>query len=347
MDGIKEGNNCAGLEQLEKTFRDYKTKLENADVEAREIINQAWQKADIIIKEQRGKAQRIADELTQAAKNETTRLITEARERAEETTKEANRILTEARLKADEVEKEADARAKKEAKDRCKRECEKLLSETRQKAEKEAAEITSRAKRDAEEIIREMKESEKARSAEESSEIISAVEQKARRIREDSVVRINDTGRLVDEVSREAVDLLGQFQARLQSEFSELILKMDNSKDNLDMRSILGVNAVDIEEEKNGSENKKKKIKFIVLPPYTGVEIRKLLGLLKEIPGVRIDSNVATEDDYSISLISNEPIPLKSILSELTLIESSDVKGDTVKLRLKPVNIGFSNTDIA
>jgi len=71
-------------------------------------------------------------------------------------------------------------------------------------------------------------------------------------------------------------------------------------------------------------------------------KIKKMVEALKQIPSVKLDGEEATEENFSIYLNIAEPIPLDNILQELSLVESSDVRGDTIKLKLKNNN----NNDI-
>jgi len=263
---IKDRQVSAGLNELEKTFQEYKRKLEYTEHEAQQIISLAWEKADTILKESQSKTQKMADEMRQAAKIE------------------ADKIMAEANAKAVEAEI--------------------MIKEQLSKAQKMADEMMQTAK-------------------------------------DDSAMRINETGQLIDEVSRKAEDILSQFQTRLQSEFAELITKIDKVKDNPDTRNKTTKNkASAISDKKYGSDNFRGQTKLVVIPPYNEVQTKELAELLKQIPGIKIDGTSTMEDNFSISLNIVESIPLKSILSSMSLVESSESNGSIIKLKLKRYKIG-------
>jgi vacuolar-type H+-ATPase subunit H len=320
----RENHASSGLSELEKTFQEYKSRLEHAEQESQQIVDLAWKKAETIINGQQSEAQKIAEEMKRAARAE------------------ADRIMLEAKNRAADIEKEVENRVKKEAKDKIKREMEKLLSEAKTEAEKDAQEIKNRANKEAEEVIKDAKTSNQLKLAEETNEIIANAEQKARKIREDSVIRMNETHRLIDEVSQKAEGILNSFKVRLQSELGDLTLKLDQAQDRLDMKSILVKNDISVSSIKTGGGSFRDRKELVILPPYTGSQIKKLAEMLKQIPGIKIDGSAATEDNFSIFINITEPIPLHNLLAELSLVESSDIKGEIVKLRLKPSKIGSS-----
>ena len=49
MAEIRKSPLQSGLNELEKIFQEYKSKLEHAEREANEILDSAWQKAEIIV----------------------------------------------------------------------------------------------------------------------------------------------------------------------------------------------------------------------------------------------------------------------------------------------------------
>jgi len=159
--------------------------------------------------------------------------------------------------------------------------------------------------------------------------------------KDDSAIRINETGQLIDEISQKADNILSQFQTRLQSEFTELISKIDKDKDNPDTRNKTTKNKDSaVIDKKIGSDNFRGQTKLVVLQPYNEVQTKELTELLKQIPGIKIDGTSTTEDNFSISLEIVEAIPLKRILSNMSLVESSEFNGAIIKLKLKRYKIG-------
>jgi len=222
----KDRQSSSSIIELEKTFQEYKNKLENAEQEAQQIIDRAWKKADVIFKENQSKTQKMADEMMQTTK-------------------------------------------------------------------------------------------------------------------ENCVIRINETDRLIGEVSQKAENILSQFQKQLQSEFAEFITSINIIKDNQDIRSILTKNEDSTSnDKKNGNDNFRGQTKLVMIPPYNEMQTKELTELLKQIPGIKIDGTSTMEDNFSISLSIVEAVPLKKILSSMSLVESSEFTSNVIKLKLKRYKIG-------
>jgi F0F1-type ATP synthase membrane subunit b/b' len=263
---IKDSQISAGINELEKTFQEYKKKLEYTEQEAQQIIDLALKKADTILKENQSTAQQMVDEIRQAAKSE------------------ADKVMAEANNKAIEAET--------------------MIKEQMSKARKTADEMMQVAK-------------------------------------ENSVILMNETGRLIDEASRKTENILNQFQTQMQSEFAKLTTKIDKAKNTPDIRNTTTRNEASASvEKKNDSENFKGQTKIVVIPPYNEVQTKELIELLKQIPGIKIGGTSTMEDNFSISLSVVEAIPLKKILSSISLVESSEFTDGTIKLKLKRYKIG-------
>lgn len=319
MEDMKETPLKSGISELEKIFQEYKSKLENAEQEAKEIIAGAWQKAEKIIANKQEEAQQMASHAEQKAR------------------REAERIVSEAKTRAAGIEKELDEKVKKEAKERTKREVEKILAGAKQTAEKQSAEITDRARKEAEEIVREVRKSAQVHVLEESEYIIVEANEKAKKIDEDSIKRAEEAKELIENVSQKAEGILNRFRAQLHTELNELSVTLGKAADNLEVRSILDKNEFIAGNNEIISDKApfKGRRELNILPPYSSMQIRKLVEFLKQIPSVKLDGEAATEDDFSIYINVVEPIPLHNILRELSLVESSDVRGDIIKLKLK------------
>ena len=319
MGEIKETPLKSGISELEKIFQEYKGKLEHAEQEAKEIIDVAWQKAEAIIADKQKEAQQVDCEMEQKVRREADRTISEAKDRVAE------------------IEKEADEKARKEAKGRAAREVERILAKTKQTAEKQSAEIIDRARKEAEEIVKDVKKSAQIHVLEESESIIIEAKEKAEKLDEDSIARAEEAKKLIVDVSQKAEDILNRFKTQLQAELAGLSVTLGKAIDNLEMRSILDKNELIAKDNKKTSDNVSfnGRRELNILPPYSSIQIRKLVEFLKQIPSIKLDGEAATEDDFSIYINIVEPIPLHNILRELSLVESSDVRGDIIKLKLK------------
>ena len=149
------------------------------------------------------------------------------------------------------------------------------------------------------------------------------------------------------EVLRKADDVLHRyesevqrFEREVQPEVANLTAQLDKAKGDLEMSGILdriefGANENKISVD-NGHFKGWRELK--VVTPYDRSQIKKLLEALKQIPSVKLEGEAGTEENYSIYLNITEPIPLPNILKNLSLVESSDDRGNTIIIRLKHGN---------
>jgi F0F1-type ATP synthase membrane subunit b/b' len=320
MDEIRRSPIQSGLNELEKIFQEYKSKLEHAEQEANEIIDIAWQKAETIIASKQKEADQIADDIRQKAQQE------------------ADRIIFESKNKASEIERESTEKNRKEAKERTKREVERIIDDTRQTAEKQAAETIDLSKKEAESIVKRAKESVQAQVFEKSEAVIAEAKEKAKKVDEDSIARAEETNKLISEVLQKADDIFNRFKTQVQAEITDLSLKLDRARNSLEMRSILDENNGDDHDMASTISRYEGRQELNIVPPYDRSQIKKLVEALKQIPSVKLDGEAGTEDNFSIYLNISKPIPLHNILQALSLVESSDPRGDTIKLKLRSNN---------
>ncbi len=311
------------LAELERTFQEYKSRLKLAEQQSKELLDHAREEAENIVAGQAGKAQQIADEIRQSARLAGEQIVLEARDKADKIVKEANDI------------------AKREAKDKTKREIERIIDDARRVAEKQSAEIIAQSKKEAEQIVKEVKESIKVAALKESEEIVFKAQEDAEKIRKNSIASATEINKLIAEALQKADNILGSFKKQVQDELSELILAIGKAKDDSEIRS--GIDKVNIGAKKDVEDNEisgnapfigRRELK--ILPPYDIMQIKRLVESVKQIPDIKLDGEAATEDDYSIYIRILEPLPLMTILREMSLIASSDVKGEKIKLSLNP-----------
>jgi len=322
MEEIRKNTLKSGLSELEKIFQEYKSKLEHAEQESDEIIDAAWQKAEIIIADKQKEAQQIADEMEQKAR------------------READRTILEAKTRAAAIEKEAADRTRKEAKDKTNKAVERIIADTKQKAESDSAKIIDQARKEAEDIVRKARESTEAQVFEQSEAIIDEAKEKAKSIYEDAIAHAEETSHLIVEVLQKADDILNRLNTQVKSELTDLSARFDKSRDNLEMKSILGKSEA-VANDRNGRSGNgqfKGRLELYIVQPYDRGQIKKLVSALKQIPNVKFGGEAGTEDNFSIYLDIAEPTPLNNILQKLSLVESSNVSGDTIKLKLKDRN---------
>jgi F0F1-type ATP synthase membrane subunit b/b' len=315
----------SGIAELEKVFQEYKSRLENAEQESAEIIGVAWQKAENIIAKAQEEAQQTADETKRQSKEE------------------ADRVILESKHEAEQIVKEAEDRIKKEAKDRTQREVEKIIAGARQATEKQSAEIIASSRKDADQIVDEVKGTVEAEALEESSKIIVEAKEAAHKIDKESIACAAETNKLLVEVVQKAETIFDRFRAEAQKELAELLLAVGKVQDNLESRIIIDEIKVGATDD-NGKDPKNRSFEgrreLQVIPPYEGIQIKRLVEFLKKIPNIRLAGEAATEDMASIFIEILEPLPLLTLLREMSLIEDSDVRGNTIKLKLRPSNNG-------
>lgn len=325
MNEIRKSPLQSGLNELENIFQEYKSKLERAEKEANEIIDVAWQKAEVIIADKQKDAQQIVDKAKQRTKQE------------------ADRIISEAKISATEVEKEAAAKAKKDAKEKTKREVDKIIADTKQTAEKQSSETIADAKREAEEFFNNAKESAQSQVIKESEAIIGDAKEKAKRIDEDSILRAEELKKLMVEASQKAKDVLHRFEKEVQAEITNLAVQLDKARGDLEISGILDRIGFSTNENEISSDNGHFKGRRVlnIVSPYDSSQIKELLEALKQIPSVKIDGEAGTEENYWIYLNTIEPIPLPNILQDLSLVQSCESRGDKIKIKLIHSNNGM------
>ncbi len=310
-----------GITELEKTFEAYKSKLELAEQESSEIMGRALRKAESIIAEAREKTQSTAEEIKRKA------------------TEEADDIVLEAKNKAEQILREADDKSKKETKDKTKREVDKILADARQAADKQSAEIINSTRKEVEQIVNEIKEIAKVEAHKEASKIIAAAKEKAKKLDEDSIVRLTETNKFLAEVGPKTESILDQCKTQVQATLADLILAVGKAKDNLELRNVMneideaGATKAPNKERENLLFKGQRELKII--PPYEDLQRRRFIEFLQQIPSIRLTGQAGTEDDTTIYINILEPLPLLTLLSEMSLVSSFDVRGDKIKLKLR------------
>lgn len=319
MNKTRESNITSGLNELEKTFQEYKLKLENAEQEAQEIIDRAWQKAEGLISDKQKEAQQNAEKIEQQARQE------------------AERIILEVKSKAVEITRQSDEKAKKEAKIRTKQEVEEIIGSAKKMAEIQSTEVVDKAKKEAERIIREAKEAAKMKTHEQSEAIISEATKKAMTIEQDSFARADEINKFVGEVSQNIETISNQFRVEMQAQLGKMVAEVAQAKNSMETRNIMEKNINNTTTDKNaGSEcNFSGQKDLIILPPHDKVQIERLRDFLKGIPGIKIEGLAINEEDSSIYINVVKPTPLPEMLQELPLVESIDVRRNTIRLQLK------------
>ena len=311
-----------GIAELEKVFEEYKNKLKLAEQESSEIINRAWRKAESIIAQEEEGRQNITKEIKRKA------------------TEEATNIILEAKNQAQQIIREADESVKKEAKERTRREVENILAATRQVAEKQAAQIAAKAKNEIEQIVNEIRETAKAEAHYESSRIITTAREKAKKADEDSIQRLDEINKFLAEVGQKAESVLENCKTQAQTTLTDLLLAIGKTKDALEVRNVMddisGVGTTKATNNEQNNQYLKGHRVLKIIPPYDEIQRKRFLEFLQQLPSIRLAGKAGTEDGETIYINILEPLPLLSLLQEMSLIASFDVRGEIIKLKLKP-----------
>ncbi|MDD4858921.1 MAG: hypothetical protein PHR56_01765 [Dehalococcoidales bacterium] len=306
------------IAQLEEVYQEYKNRLEEAEHESTEIVNGAWSKAEALIAEAQKKAQLTAAEIERVAREE------------------AEKILAEARNKADRLNKETEQVIKKAANEKTKAEVEKILTSTREEAARTAAGIIEQSKKEAERIIGGVKEEARAQAENEMAKIVNEAKAVARKVDEESVARASETGKLLIETMQKAENCFSKIRSQMETELNDYALNIAKTKDNLQNRTMLEElhklsTPGDSKEHKGSGDWKELRI----IAPYDELQVKRLIEFLKQIPSLKIAGEGVSEDDYSIYLDVIRPLPLLKLLGGISMVASSDARGDMIKLRLK------------
>lgn len=358
MEEIQGNNWRTDISGLEKTFIEYKRKLETAEQEAEEIRSRAWrdaeeilndarQEAEAVVNNKHREARQIIADTNERAKKEADNILANAKNRVSDIEKEVNDkarremdgVILSARKKADEIEKLANEKAKKEAKEKVRREIEKIekdLANKRLVAEKQSSELIEQAKDKAEEIVKGAKETARSEAKEQSKIIISEATEKARKIDEDSATRAGEADALIVQVCQKCDDIYNMVKSKVKADLAGFSVEINRMIDNIELKTAL-------EKPESGNENSDNvkhselegRRELNIIQPFDRVQVKQLREVIKNIPNIRIEGESGTEENYSIFIAISESTPLLDILGRLSLVESSSIKGNTIELKLK------------
>ncbi|MFC1963832.1 hypothetical protein ACFLV1_00425 [Chloroflexota bacterium] len=214
------------LDELTITIDEYRTKIDEivrrekekvqrlADEESNHIIERAWQKAEGIIADGQAKADQLQNEI------------------GSQTQKEAGSIIREAKQQAEQIVSDAEERIKKEAKSRTNAEVEKIINHAREEyraiiakahhdAEKQAKEIIGRAEQEKEKHIREAASKYEAEAQKQSDRTVAAAREQATRVVGDVSSGSADISRIIADIMTRTENLAAKFKEDLQVELGE------------------------------------------------------------------------------------------------------------------------------
>jgi F0F1-type ATP synthase membrane subunit b/b' len=354
-----------GINELDRTIDEYRAKVEElvrkekerlrrlADTESNSIVEGAWRKAEDIIADSQEKAQKIREEIENQAK------------------KESAKIISDAQYKAQQIISEAEARDKKEAKKRTKSEVEELISRAREEAnnvvsqarkaaEKEISEMLDGSREKAERRVKDEVDKYRADAQAQLSRDIAEAQKKAKRVIDDGVASCTEVCELVEQIIKKTETIVDAFKNQLQIELGELTQvialagkKMEQltteAKEGTDITAVPpyinekpnqeAILLVQLEGEEAGRGNGKDplfrgQMKLKAGPSCDYKQIRKLRDFLLQIPNIRFTGEFASEEETTISMEVQVPLPLFDILSNMPSVEKVVTEGDGAKLIL-------------
>ncbi len=354
-----------GINELDRTIDEYRAKLEElvrkekerlrklADTESNSIVEGAWRKAEDIIADSQQEAQKIREEIEHQTK------------------KESSKIISNAQYQAQQIISEAEGRDKKEAKKRTKLEVEELISKAREEsnnivsqarkaAEKEVSEMLDGSREEAERIVKDEVDKYRADAQAQLSNDIAEAQKKAKRVIDDGVAICTEVCELVKQIIQKTETIVDGFKNELQIELGELTRvialagkKMERltteANEGTDIAPALpninekpnqeAVLLVQLEGEESGRSNGndalfRGKVKLKAGSSCDYKQIRKLRDFLLQIPNIRFTGEFASEEETTISLEVQVPLPLLDILGNMPSVERVVTEGDGTKLIL-------------
>ncbi len=354
-----------GINELDRTIDEYRAKLEElvqkekerlrklADKESSSIVEGAWRKAEDIIAESQQKAQKIREEIEHQAK------------------KESSKVISNAQYQAQQIISEAEARDKKEARKRTRLEVEELISKAREEsnniisqarkaAEKEVSEMLDGSREKAERIVKDEVDKFRADAQAQLSLDIDEAQKKAKRMIDNGVASCTEVCGLVKQIIQKTETIVDGFKNELQIELGELTQvialaskKMEQFTTETNEGSDIAAACPDInkkpnrqavllvqlEGEESGGDNGKDSLFRGQMKLKAGSscdykQIRRLRDFLLQIPNIRFTGEFASEEETTISMEVQVPLPLLDILGNMPSVEKVVTEGDGAKLIL-------------
>jgi F0F1-type ATP synthase membrane subunit b/b' len=354
-----------GIDELDRTVDEYRAKLEElvqkekerlrklADTESNSIVEGAWRKAEEIIAESQRETQKTREEIEHQAK------------------KESAKIISNAQYQAQQIISEAEARDKKEAKKRTKLEVEEIISKAKEEsnkiiaqakkaAEKEASEMLDGSREEAQQQIKDEIDKYRAAAQARLADDIAEAQKKAKSIIDDGVASCTEVCELIKQIIQKTETVVDGFKNELQTELGELTqvialagkkieqlmtesievsditTELPKTNEKLNQESVLLVQ-LDGEESTRGSGKDslfRGQMKLKAGSSCDYKQIRKLRDFLLQIPNIRFTGEFASEEETTISLEVQVPLPLLDILSNMPSVEKVVTEGDGAKLIL-------------
>jgi len=287
---------------------------------------------------------------------------------------EAEEIILGAKRRAQQIIDEAEEKSKKEATKKTQshvekiigkaiKDAEELTAQARQATEKESKEIAAAAKKEAEQLIREITEKCRQETQAQSNQPIQEAREKADKMTSDIANSCREISRMVNEIVGRTRQTIDEFEAKLQTDVSELAKAIAETQQKLQQSTLIALKENEevrlVPANKNTEPTKIPTLSVKVLgaksngqrdtkPLYSGqVEmksispafdhqyIKNLKKYLIQIPTIKYLQEYASEKEISILFELIEPLPLLDILRNIPLVDEVITEADDIIIVFK------------
>jgi vacuolar-type H+-ATPase subunit E/Vma4 len=287
---------------------------------------------------------------------------------------EAEEIILAAKRRAQQIIDEAEEKSKKDASKRTQSQVEKIfanarketaemIAQAKQATEKESNEIVVVAKQEAEQLIREITEKCRRETQTQSNRAIEEAREKADKMMTDIVTSCQEISRMVNEIVSRTRQTIDEFEAKLQTDVSELAKAIAETQRKLEQFAVIALkerdetrpapiikNTVPIETPilsvrilgaksngKNGTQplfSGQVEMKSIS-SAFDYQYLKNLKKYLVRIPNIKYVQEYASEKEISIIFELKEPMPLLDILRNIPQVDEVNSEGDDINIIFK------------
>ena len=286
----------------------------------------------------------------------------------------AEEIILAAKRRAQQIIDEAEEKSKKEASKRtqsqvdkifvnARKEAAEMIAQTKQVTEKESNEIVVTAKQEAEQLIREITEKCRRETQTQSNRAIEEARERADKMMTDIVTNCQEISRMVNEIVSRTRQTINEFEAKLQTDVSELAKAITETQRKLEQFAVIAQKGKDetkpVPAIRNTEPIETPTLSVRILgaksngkngtqPLFSGqVEmksissafdyqyLKNLKKYLVHIPNVKYVQEYASEKEISIVFELKEPLPLLEILRNIPQVDQVNTEADDISIVFK------------
>jgi vacuolar-type H+-ATPase subunit H len=287
---------------------------------------------------------------------------------------EAEETILAAKRRAQQIIDEAEEKSKKEAGKKtqsqvekiiakAKKESEEIIAMAREATERESNEIVVSAKGEAERLIKEITEKCRHDTQEQSNRAIDRARGKADQMMTEIIVCCQGISLMANEIITRARQTIDEFEARLQSDISELAKAIAEAQQKLQEYNSIAqrekdeVGMVAIDKSLGPPEAPKLAVKVLGTrsnghddsqPLFSGQiemksisstfdyqHLKNLKRYLVHIPNINYVQEYASEKETTILFELTEPLPLLEILRNIPMVDEVDAESDDIRIVFK------------